>query len=32
MTRWEEAQMAKRKLLTAHANLLGVVLNKQKNK
>ncbi len=32
MTRWEEAQMAKRKLLTAHANLLGVVLDRQKNK
>ncbi len=30
ITRWEEAQVAKRKLLTAHANLLGVVLDKQK--
>jgi capsular exopolysaccharide synthesis family protein len=29
-TRWEMAQNAKRKLLTAHANLLGVALNRRK--
>lgn len=30
-TRWEMAQNAKRKLSMAHANLLGVALNRQKN-
>jgi capsular exopolysaccharide synthesis family protein len=29
-TRWETAQNAKRKLMVAHANLLGVALNRQK--
>jgi capsular exopolysaccharide synthesis family protein len=29
-TRWEVAQDAKRKLITAHANLLGVALNRRK--
>ncbi|OPZ68421.1 MAG: Tyrosine-protein kinase YwqD [bacterium ADurb.Bin478] len=29
-TRWEMAQNAKRKLLTAHATLLGVALNRRK--
>ncbi len=29
-TRWEIAQDAKRKLITAHANLLGVALNRRK--
>ncbi len=30
-TRWEVAQNAKRRLVSAHANLLGVALNRRKN-
>jgi len=29
-TRWEVAQNAKRRLVSAHANLLGVALNRRK--